>query len=100
MAPPRKGALFLFASLADATSANAAWWQGQRVILPARIIHASRVGAFDAAFLDASRERWESCARSYWAAERSESPRIEVLVDGVVQLEGWEPFARLLSPQP
>jgi hypothetical protein len=95
---PRKGALFLFASAEDAAAANASWWQGQRVILSAQIVQASRVGAFDARKLDASREGWEAAARSYWAGETTEQPRIEVLVDGIVQLRGWEPFAQLMRP--
>ncbi|MDE3225327.1 MAG: hypothetical protein KGO52_04245 [Nitrospirota bacterium] len=97
-APPRKGALFLFASIEDAATANASWWQDQRVILPAQIVQASRVGAFDASQLDAPRERWEAAACSYWAGETTGRPRIEVLVDGIVQLQGWEPFAKLLRP--
>jgi hypothetical protein len=98
-APPRKGALFLFASAQDAAAANASWWQGQRVILPAQIMQASRVGPFDATQLDVPRERWETAACSYWAGETTDHPRIEVLVDGIVQLQGWEPFAKLLSPR-
>jgi hypothetical protein len=97
-APPRKGALFLFASVEDGAAANISWWQGQRVILPAQIVHATRLGAFDAHQLDAPRESWEAAARSYWAGEATVSPRIEVLVDGIVQLQGWEPYARLLEP--
>lgn len=97
-APPRKGALFLFTSQEDAAWANTNWWQNQRAILPARLIHASRVGTFDAKQLDAPREHWLLAARSYWAGEHTAQPRIEVLVDGIIQLDGWEPFARLLGP--
>jgi len=97
-APPRKGALFLFASREDAIWANTNWWQGQRAILPAHVIQSSRLGAFDAKLLDAPREHWEKAARSYWAGEHTDQPRIEVLIDGIVQLEKWEPYARLLGP--
>jgi hypothetical protein len=97
-APPRKGALFLFATREDADWANATWWQNHRVILSAQVVQASRIGAFDAKLLDAPRASWDSAAHSYWTAERTASPRVEVLVDGIVQLEGWEPCARMLSP--
>lgn len=96
-APPRKGVLFLFASDDDAAAANASWWEGRRVILRGQIVQASRVGAFDASQLDAPRGHWEAAARSYWASETTDRPRIEVLVDGIVQLQGWEPFAKLLT---
>lgn len=95
--PPRNGAIFLFASHEDALWANATWWKGQRTILSASLIHAPRIGAFDAKWLDVSQDEWETAARAYWAGERTEHPRIEILVDGVVQLAGWEPFARLLG---
>lgn len=97
-APPRKGAIFLFASAEDASAANTNWWQGKRIILSAKIIQATRLGAYDSRQLDASRDHWQAAARSYWAGETTEHPLIEVLVDGFIQLHGWEPYARLLSP--
>lgn len=97
-APPRKGALFLFSTPQDATAANAKWWHGQRVILPANILNASRVGAFDSTQLDAPRDQWESAARAYWSGAMTTHPQIEILLDGTVQLQGWEPYGKLLGP--
>lgn len=97
-APSRMGALFFFASQADAEAANAAWWGGQRVILRAQIVTAAGVGCFDAGHLDAVRDNWEATARSYWAGVRTASPRLEVVVNGVVQLAGWEELAMKFQP--
>ncbi len=97
-APSRMGALFFFASQADADAANAAWWRGQRVILRAQIVGAAGVGCFDARHLDAARDNWEAAARLYWAGERTTSPRLEVIVNGVAQLTGWEGLAVKFRP--
>jgi hypothetical protein len=80
--------------------ANTIWWQGQRIIFPAQIVQPSRFSAFDAKQLDTPRDRWQDADRSYWADETTEHPRIEVVVDGALQFEGWQPFAQLLSPGP
>lgn len=96
-APSRMGAIYLFASAEDAAAANEKWWQGARVVLAASIIGASRFGSFDAAHLDAPAEGWDAAARSYWRGHFTEQPQTEVIVEGVVQLYGWEPYARLLS---
>ena len=90
--------MFLFRSTDEAATANAGWWQNQRIILPAYIIKAIQFGVFDASHLDAPRERWKTAARSYWTGETGGCPRKEVLVNGIVQLQGWEPFAKLLGP--
>jgi hypothetical protein len=95
-APPRKGAIFLFATKEDANAANVEWWHSQRVILQAEVVEARRAGAFDARQLNSARNNWEAAARTYWSKQMSTQPKIEILVDGVVQLKGWEIFAKLL----
>lgn len=95
-APPRMGALFLFDSLSSAEQANATWWQGQRIVLQAQILFAHRFGKFDSQWLNASKDQWESAARAYWSGSMSNAPQIEALVDGMVQLIGWEPYGRRL----
>jgi hypothetical protein len=97
MAPPRRGAIFLFNSKESAEASNQAWWQGKRKILQASIVFANRIGEFDSVFLNASKDKWEQAARDYWSQARSTSPQIEVLVDGTVQLLDWEPFGRPLT---
>jgi hypothetical protein len=93
--PTRLGGLFLFATRESAEACNAEWWGGKRVILEARIVGASRAGIFDARQLNATQDQWEAAARRYWAREFTSDPRPEVLVDGVIELVGWEPYARL-----
>lgn len=95
-APPRLGALFLFGSADDAAAANERWWQGHRVVLPASILMATRFGTFDASHLNATRDRWESAAYAYWSGQRMPAAQIEVLVEGRIQLQGWEQYARKL----
>lgn len=99
VAPSRLGAIFLFSSMDDAKAANAAWWNGARVILGARIVESRGVGEFDARALDVPRGEWEAAARAYWTGALSQNPRIEVLVNGIVQLDGWEEYARLMPPK-
>src|SRR5579871_4902721 len=60
--PPRLGAIFLFPTEDAANRANRVWWNGERVVLQARITLAVRQGVFDAKLLKAKREDWESAA--------------------------------------
>jgi hypothetical protein len=90
--PPRLGSIYAFPSNETAARANKLWWGGRRVILEATVMQANRIGIFDARHLDASRENWEISARSYWSAKLSDDPFPEVLIEGVIQLSGWEPY--------
>jgi hypothetical protein len=89
--PSRLGCIFLFPTRESAEARNAAWWNGARVILEARIVSAASAGIFDARQLDAPADQWEPAARRYWSGDLTADPRPEVLVDGEVQLVGWEP---------
>ncbi len=93
--PSRLGCFFLFPTRESAERCSPEWFNGARVILEAQIVSGANVGIFDARHLDAPPDRWEVAARRYWAGELTADPRPEVLVDGEVQLVGWEPHARL-----
>lgn len=95
--PPRLGSIYLFPSNETAARANELWWGGRRVILEATVVQTNRIGTFDARYLDSSRDNWEISARSYWSAKLSESPSPEVLIEGVIQLSGWEPYGQLFG---
>lgn len=93
--PPRMGAIFLFPTHEAAERANRAWWGSRRVILPAHVIMAYRIGQFDSKQLNALPNDWEAAARRYWSGATTEDPWVEVLLDGIAQLEGWERYGRL-----
>lgn len=95
--PPRLGSIFLFRTKEAADRANERWWDNKRVMLPATIMHASRTGEFDGAHLNAVKPEWESAAKRYWSGAQSNEPWPEVLVEGVVQVQGWEPYGRLFG---
>ena len=73
------------------------WWDGKRVILSANVIEARSIGRYDSKHLDTSAHEWENTARKYWSGILTVNPTPEVLVNGIVQLYGWEPYACLLS---
>jgi hypothetical protein len=91
--PSRLGALFLFASSLDAQSANERWWAGKRRIFSAKIVIAQRLGAFDSVHLDQPRSSWNEGALLYWSGAQSVAPRAEIVLEGSVQLQGWEALA-------
>ncbi len=95
--PSRLGAIFLFDDLDLANKANATWWHGKRVILPANVIEARFIGRYDSKHLDTSAHECKDAARKYWSGILTVNPTPEVLVSGIVQLYGWEPYACLLS---
>ena len=95
--PPRLGSIYTFPDNETAVCANKRWWNGRRVILEASVVHANRIGQFDSRYLDATRENWEASARAYWSGKFSEQPFLEVLIEGVIQLSGWEPYGRLFG---
>jgi len=95
--PSRLGAIFLFDDLHLANKANATWWHRKRVILPANVIEARSIGCYDSKHLNACAHEWDDAARKYWSGVLTENPAPEVLLNGIVQLYGWEPYARLLS---
>lgn len=95
--PPRLGSIFLFDDLNQGRSANEAWWDGRRVLLETIVVEAKRMSRFDSKHLDRPRAEWDAAARDYWSGSLTANPRVEVLVDGVVQLRGWEAYARLLT---
>lgn len=90
--PSRLGCIFLFPPR-EIAEACGTWWNGPRVILEARILSAHAAGIFDARQLDTPADQWEAAARRYWSGELLADPRPEVLVDGEVQLLGWESHA-------
>lgn len=90
--PSRLGSIFLFEDRETAEDCNRQWWQDARTIFEAEIIEGT-FGRFDGAYLDSERQHWEAAARMYWTGSRSDSPRVEVVVQGVVQLHGYERFA-------
>ena len=92
--PPRLGSLYLFSTREMADRANAKWWDAKRIILPAGIVTQSRMGEFDANHLDALKSEWEAAARRYWSGEQSGNPLLEFIVEGVIQLQGWEPYGK------
>ena len=101
--PPPLGSIFLFATRENADACNADWWGGARVILEAKIVSALSTGIFDARQLNAPPDKWETAARRYWRGEMTADARAEVLVNGTIQLVGWEPHARVgfgVNPQP
>lgn len=97
--PPRLGSIFLFPDKHTADTANEAWWGGRRILLPARVLTARRVGVFDSRKLDAERDAWLGAARDYWGGVHTENPLLEVLLEGVIRLSGWEPYGRF-GPAP
>ena len=98
--PPRLGAIFLFPTEDAANRANRDWWSGARIMLPATITFALRQGELDAKLLEVPREDWEAAATRYWSGDRVQEPAPEMLIDGIVQLEGWEPYAKLFGQLP
>jgi hypothetical protein len=98
--PPRLGSIFLFPTQAAADQANCAWWGNRRVILPASVVVALRIGTFDARLLDASADQWESAAARYWSGHHTDNPSPEILLDGVVLLKGWEPYGTFFGMLP
>lgn len=94
--PSRSGALFLFENLDLAKEVNMIWWDGKRVILSAKIIEAGCIGRYDSKHLDTLPQKWTDAARKYWSGILTPKPVPEVLVNGIVQLYGWEQYARLL----
>lgn len=95
--PPRLGSIFLFPTREAADKANSDWWSNQRQILLAKIVQAPRVGTFDAKLLDATSDEWEKSAHRYWSGEMTYNPSPEVLIDGIVQLYGWESYGRIFG---
>lgn len=95
--PSRLGSIFVFDDLDLANKANATWWHGKRIILPTNVIEARSISRYDSKHLDTSAHEWEDAARKYWSGILTAAPTPEILVDGIVQLYGWEPYACLLS---
>lgn len=56
-----------------------------------------RIGHFDAKLLDAKPDAWEAAAHQYWSGVMTDDASPEVLLDGVAQLQGWEPYGRLFG---
>lgn len=96
--PPRLGSIFLFPDRKTADVANQQWWGDQRIILPACILMTQRVGVFDSKKLDAREDDWDNSAREYWSGIRTQDPQLEVIVEGVIQLSGWEPYGHIGPP--
>lgn len=96
--PTRLGSNFLFPDRETADMANQQWWSGQRILLPARILHAERFGAFDSLKLNAKRDVWVEAARDYWGGSCCPDSFLEVIVEGVVQLYDWESYGHIGPP--
>lgn len=96
--PTRLGSIFLFPDRETADVANEQWWANQRVLLPAHIITARRVGVFDSRKLDARQDAWIDAAREYWGEFYTQNPRLEIVVEGAIQLLGWEPYGHIGPP--
>jgi hypothetical protein len=96
--PPRLGSLYLFPTKEDADRANVKWWNNQRILLLAQVVHANRMGRFDSKQLDALQSDWEAAARRYWSGMETSEPLREVLVDGAIQLQGWEQYGHIGPP--
>lgn len=95
--PTRLGSIFLFPDRRTADVANADWFSGLRVILKATATEVLAVGTFDSRHLDVREQAWGEAARLYWSGVHTRDPRLEVVLCGVVQLSGWEPYGRMLS---
>jgi len=89
--PPRLGALFLFDNRETADRCNEKWWQGKSTILEAEIVEGN-FARFDAKYLDCSRVDWMRYATLYWIGEQTKDPIIEVVVQGTIRLQGYEPY--------
>jgi hypothetical protein len=95
--PTRLGSIFAFPTKETANRSNSLWFNGKRVILEGTVTFASRIGTFDSQLLNARQEDWEVSARTYWSGKLSGDPFPEVLIDGVIQLSGWEPYGLLFA---
>jgi hypothetical protein len=98
--PSRKGAVFLFESGEQATSAMRNWFPKEtRRLIEARIVEGAAIHVADARLLDCRESEWDANARKYWRGQMTASPFREVLVDGLVYFPGWraKPFG-LMHP--
>lgn len=100
--PTRIGAMFLIDSEASAAEINERWFRGEnRHLLRARVVGGiSKVAKVDANWLDGLEPTWRERAAKYWSGAISETPRPEIIVEGVVYFPDWEqpPFGSFPPP--
>jgi hypothetical protein len=89
--PSRSGAVFLFDSEEQATTAIQAWFSNEtRTLVDAHIVSGATIHVADARLLDCRESEWATNARRYWLGEMTAAPIREVLVDGLIYFPGWE----------
>jgi hypothetical protein len=92
--PPRLGSVFLFESIETAQQYNLTWFSGRRTLLESEVLEGN-LARLDAKYLDCQREFWSYNASMYWLGMRTGEPVIEVVVQGVIRLLGYEQYAAL-----
>lgn len=83
--PSRRNSLSIYLSRADAEWSVHEHLSGCGEVHEVRIVHTLSTGRFDQSQLDRPRCDWMIAAYDYWLREESPKPRIEMLVNGVIQ---------------
>lgn len=97
--PSRMGALFCFTNEHDANQANEKWWDNSRKIVKAELRQNNAIGIFDSKQLDATAAEWESAARRYFSGAQTENPFLEVVINGMIYIHGWENIVKEFDSQ-
>ena len=93
--PSRLKTLYVFPSEALAQRAKMEWFPNEsRNIHRAWIATGAKTHLGDAALLNCKPESWVANAHSYWAAEMSTSPFLEMLVHGSLYFPDWQGFPK------
>lgn len=85
-APSRLGAIFLFPDKEAAARANMQWWNGSKSLYMASTIFCHSQLHADSAWLNCSKNDWEECAHAYFSGKQSNSPLVEIVFVGIVQI--------------
>ena len=89
--PSRIKAFFAFVSKEDAERAMPEWFPGEnKVPVECSVVEGSSVHVADARYLDHDEPHWRDAATRYWQGDRTEDPRLEAVIDGLVYFPKWE----------
>lgn len=89
--PSRIKALFASVSKEDAEWAMREWFTEQdRIVVEMKAAVGAKVHVADTRLLDCAEPQWREAAIRYWNGDRTDDPRLEVVIDGWVYFPNWE----------
>jgi len=91
--PSRLKSIYLFDDYDLVEKACVEWFaNAPKTVHECRVLVGSTIHKADTGWLNCYPDKWEVCAKSYWAGTMSEAPFPEIIVDGAIYFPFFETF--------